>query len=54
MAKLWAWPHTKGLSFSSLGLDKTVLAAGSYQDQIGWTNLLLGRLTGFWRDAQDE
>jgi hypothetical protein len=54
MAKLRAWPHSDGLSFRGLGLDKTVLAAGAYQDQIGWTNFLLGRLTGFWRDAQDE
>jgi hypothetical protein len=54
MAKLRAWPHTDRLSFSGLGIDKIVLAAGSYQDQIGWSNLLLGRLTGFWRDAHDE
>jgi hypothetical protein len=54
MAKLRAWPHTEGLSFSGLGLSPTVLAACSFQDRIGWTNLLLGRLTGFWRDAQDE
>jgi hypothetical protein len=43
-----------GLSFCGLGIAPTVLAASSYQDNIGWTNLLFGRLTGFWRDAQDK
>jgi hypothetical protein len=42
------------MSFSGLGLAPTVLAAASYQDHIGWMNLLLGRLTGFWHDAQNE
>jgi hypothetical protein len=54
LAKLRAWPHTAGLSFQGLGLNKTVLAATTYQDHIGWGNFLLGHLTGFWRDAQDE
>jgi hypothetical protein len=54
MAKLRAWPHTATLSFRGSGITQTVLDATSYQDQIGWKNFLLGRVTGFWRDAQDE
>jgi hypothetical protein len=54
MAKVWAWPHTDGMSFSGLGLTKTVLDTISYQDNIGWKNFLHGMITGFWRDAQDE
>jgi hypothetical protein len=54
MAKLRAWPHTATLSFQGSGITQTLLDATSYQDQIGWKNFLLGRVTGFWRDAQDE
>jgi hypothetical protein len=54
LAKLRAWPHTASLSFSGLGLDVSVLDATRYQDHIGWGGFLLGRITGCWRDAQDE
>jgi hypothetical protein len=52
MAKLRAWPHTDNMHFGEL--DPTVHLALLSQDQIGWRNLLYGRMSGFWQDAQQE
>jgi hypothetical protein len=35
-------------------LDPTIGQALLSQDTIGWTNLLYGRMSGFWQDAQQE
>jgi hypothetical protein len=50
MAKLRAWPHTANMSFGA-DLEPTVCQALA-QDNIGWKNLLYGRMSGFWQDAK--
>jgi hypothetical protein len=53
MAHLRAWPHTTHVNLGE-NLDSTVRQATITQDQIGWRNLLYGRMSGFWQDAQQE
>jgi hypothetical protein len=52
MATLRAWPHTENMHFGNL--DPTIAQALLSQDQIGWRNLLYGRMSGFWQDSQQE
>jgi hypothetical protein len=53
MAKLRALRHTNKVSFGA-ALEPTVQQAVTTQDNIGWKNLLYGRMSGFWQDAQHE
>jgi hypothetical protein len=53
MATLRAWPHTGTMSFGA-DLSPTVHQALRSQAEIGWKNLLYGRMSGFWQDAQHE
>jgi hypothetical protein len=53
MAKLRAWPFTGTMSFGA-DLSPTLSQALHSQDDIGWKNLLYGRMSGFWQDAQQE